>query len=41
LEFASENFDRHTEWFLKHRDQAYPRLGAVITAEFAPANLMP
>ena len=39
LEFASENYTRHTEWFLKHRDQAYLQLGAVITAEFALANL--
>jgi len=33
LDFASKNYERHTNWFLKHRDTALTQLTALITAE--------
>ena len=39
LDFASQNYQRQTEWFIRHRDHAIVQLGAVITAELAVAEL--
>jgi hypothetical protein len=40
LDFASANYNRHTEWFLKHRDRALTELGALIAAELSVAKFM-
>jgi hypothetical protein len=39
LDFASANYGRHTDWFLRHRDTGIRNLAAVLTAEFAVTSI--
>jgi 4-amino-4-deoxy-L-arabinose transferase-like glycosyltransferase len=39
LKFATANYGRHTDWFLKHRDIGMRNLAVVLTAEFAVASI--
>jgi hypothetical protein len=39
LAFASANYGRHTDWFLRHCDTGLRNLAAVLTAEFGIASL--
>lgn len=39
LDFASENYGRHTDWFLKHKDTGIKTLAVILTAEITTISI--